>query len=301
MARTEADGVSVLEFYDPQTRVFTQVGNVQLASPRINDPYIINLGAHNDFTIDGVKGMGNVALITHGNTDGSCPITPVVDELLVANYTGFGPAQGLQFFQVEELQNLSHVQGIEYGVLAAVGRCSSNPLVLPRRMVTVPGVSAIQSWVFALGGVFITCCPCTYIYGDGSETIRAGCVFDPYFNLPAVQLGLSPRDLTSTRSQNNPTGVIGTWLTLDGFIPTVDMSLYGSTPQATRWARAVADRRVYYKNIPVAGEDGILNTPDDRILLAGGGIDYPGFGSEPTTPSAEIFLPPNINTNAPTP
>ena len=35
-----------------------------------------------DFTIDGVKGMGNLILITHGNTDDSCPVTPVMSAAL---------------------------------------------------------------------------------------------------------------------------------------------------------------------------------------------------------------------------
>ncbi len=69
VGRGTADGLTILEFFDPQTRVFTQVGTVQLAAPRINDPYIMNMGQYNNYTIDGVKGLGNVVLVTHGNTD----------------------------------------------------------------------------------------------------------------------------------------------------------------------------------------------------------------------------------------
>jgi hypothetical protein len=94
--------------------------------------------------------------------------------------------------------------------------------------------------------------------------------------------------------------VIGCWLTFDGQIPTTDIDVFGTTA-TNRWARPVAGRRVWYKNIPVAGEDGILNSPDDRILLAGGGQDYGSAGGEPTSPSSEIFLPPGVNTNAPSP
>jgi hypothetical protein len=304
VGRVNADGLTVLEFFDPQTDIFTQVGNVQLASPRINDPYLMNLGVYNDYTIDGVKGMGNVMLVTHGNTDGTCPVTPLIDEVLVANYTGFGPAQGLQFFLVEDTQTFSHVQGIEYyappDLDLTVGRCASNPVALPRRMATVPGVQGIETWVFALGGVYIFISPagCVYAYGD-HPTISSGCVFDPFFSLPAVTLGLSTRDLTSSRSASNPTGVVGTWLSLDGGIPTTDLSMFQENVQGL--AEANGMNRVFHRNIPVAGVDGILYTSDDRVLLAGGGVDYPGFGGEPTVPSAEIFLPPGATSNVPSP
>jgi hypothetical protein len=303
VARVTADGVTSLEFFDPLTGVFTQVGNLELGSPRINDPYIMNMGHYNDYTIDGVKGLGNVILVTHGNTDATCPITPLLDELLVANYTGFGPAQGLQFFRVEENQFGSHVQGIEYVADdLIIGRCASNPLYMPRRIASVPGVLPLQTWVIALGGCFITCCPCTVFYSGDHPTVGAGCVFDPFFNLLAVQLGLSPRNLTSTRSTSNPTGLIGSWLTLDGQLPTTELTAppYSGTPTA-RWGQPQGDVRVWYRNIPLPGEDGILNTPDDRIILAGGGKSYDAPGGEPTTPSAEIFLQPGGNTTVPSP
>jgi len=305
VGRGNADGILVIEFYDPQTRVFTQVSNLQLGGARVNDPFVLNLGYFNNYTIDGVLGMGNVALITHGNVDGTCPVTPLIDEHVVANYTGFGPAQGLQFFAVEDTQNGSHVQDIEYppppegpgpGYIA---RCATNPVLLPRKMAVVSGVNPIETWVIAVAGCYVPGCPPGPIYGDHAA-IRAGCVFDPFFSLPAVQLGLSPRDLISNRSKNNPTGVIGCWLTMDGALPTTDMSNYQTTPES-RWARANGIQRVFGKNITLAGEDGIMNTPDDRILLAGGGIDYYGPGAEPTTPSAEICLPPGSTNTAATP
>lgn len=301
-----ADGITSIEFFDPQTKIFTQVSNVSLFGPRVNKPYIVNLGQFNDFTPDGVQGMGNMVLITHGNTDAACPETELVDELLVANFTGFGPAQGLQFFAVEDPTNNSHVQGIEYPRPPDfVGRCGSNPVALPRRLVTAPGVGEVETWVFALAGVDIFLTPAGCVQNTISPTMRAGCVFDPFYSLAASDLGLSPRDLQSQRSRNNPLGVIGTWLTLDGQIPTTDRSLFGNTTSRTRWGRMVASARIWHRAIPIAGVDGVLNTPDDRILLAGGGTSYGvGFidvGGEPTAPSAEIFLPPNVNSEKPSP
>jgi tetratricopeptide (TPR) repeat protein len=54
------------------------------------------------------------------------------------------------------------------------------------------------------------------------------------------------------------------------------------------------DRRVWYRNAVVPGEDGIVNTPDDRILLSGGGASPVWTnGVDWTTPSSEeILLPP---------
>lgn len=302
-----ADGLTSIEFFDPQTSIFTQVSNVSLSTSRVNKPYIVNLGQFNDFTPDGVQGMGNMVLITHGNSDGTCPVTPLVDELLVANFTGFGPAQGLQFFAVEDATNNGHVQGIEYRRPPDfVGRCGTNPVGLPRRLITAPGVGDVETWVFSLAGVDIFLSPAgVCVENTISPTMRAGCVFDPFYSLAATDLGLPPRDLQSQRSKNNPLGVVGTWLTLDGQIPTTDRSLFGNTQSRSRWGHMVAAARIWHRCIPLAGVDGVLNTADDRILLAGGGTSYGvamiDLGGEPTAPSAEIFLPPNVNSEKPSP
>ena len=273
--------------------------------------HLITMGQFNDFTPDGVQGLGNMVLITHGNSDGNCPVTTLFDELLVANFTGFGPAQGLQFFAVEDPTNSSHVQGIEYPlppetIRRAVGRCGTNPVGMPRRLVTAPGVKGIETWIFSLAGEDIFVLPnglC--VENTVTPTLRAGCVFDPFFSLAAADLGLSTRDLQSQRSRNNPLGVIGTWLTLDGQIPTIDRSLFGNTIARSRWGKTVATARIWHRCIPIAGVDGVLNTPDDRILLAGGGTSYGvarvDLGGEPTAPSAESFLPPNVNSEKPSP
>ena len=311
VASGRADGLTSIEFFDPQTKIFTQVSNVSLFSPKMNKPYIMNLGQSNDFTPDGVQGLGNMVLITHGNSDGNCPVTTLFDELLVANFTGFGPAQGLQFFAVEDPTNSSHVQGIEYPlppetIRRAVGRCGTNPVGMPRRLVTAPGVKGIETWIFSLAGEDIFVLPNgACVENTVTPTMRAGCVFDPFFSLAAADLGLSTRDLQSQRSRNNPLGVIGTWLTLDGQIPTIDRTLFGNTIARSRWGKTVATARIWHRCIPIAGVDGVLNSPDDRILLAGGGTSYGvarvDLGGEPTAPSAEIFLTPNVNSEKPSP
>ena len=49
--------------------------------------------------------------------------------------------------------------------------------------------------------------------------------------------------------------------------------------------------RIYPKLVAIAGEDGIIGTPDDRVLIAGGGLD-PIDGGEPSIPSSEIVVIP---------
>ncbi|MCZ6793897.1 MAG: hypothetical protein O7J95_09835, partial [Planctomycetota bacterium] len=65
-----------------------------------------------------------------------------------------------------------------------------------------------------------------------------------------------------------------------------------STTPANRWGPHQGERRVFHQLIQLPGVDGIPNTFDDRLLLAGGGKSYPDNGGEPTSPSSEIFLPP---------
>ena len=308
-----ADGLRSLEIFDPQTSVFTQVGNVALQSARIDSPHIMNLGEFNDFTLDGVAGMGNAVLVTHGNSDDLCPNTTfnLTDDLFVASFSGFGPAQGLQLFRVEDLSNGSHTQGVEYASDLSpagatfvpaplgspggefVGRSMTNPVAMPRRIESVEGISDVSTWIFAVGGVHaVGTVGCNYFHQ--SLVMDSGAVFDPYYSLQAGALGNSTRDLAVGRSTSNPLGILGCWLILDGDIPTVGLGNFGTTP-TNNWARKPSSGRVYAVNLAVPGEDGITNTPDDRILLSGGGSDGQFQGEEPTNPSAVILIPPFAN------
>jgi len=315
VARQQAAGLSSIEFFDPTTRVFTQVSNVSVPNPRMNDPHIMNLGTFNDFTIDGTKGMGNAILITHGDSDAACPETPLQDEVFVANYTGFGPAQGLQFAAISDRQTGSHAQGVEYpppppppiDPRIFIARSGTNPVAFPRRMVNVTGQTSEQTWIASSGGIDIFETPQGCFFNTQSPTMRSGCMFDPYYSLPAVAVGFSPRDLVSQRSDTNPLGIIGCWVTLDGKIPapglTPDTFLngFGDLRTPARWAKNVASTRIFCHNMRVAGEDGVIDTPDDRMLLTGGGLDYFQIGGEPTAPSAELLVIPGANTKTPTP
>jgi hypothetical protein len=325
VGRAQAAGLSSIEFFDPITKVFTQVSNVSVPEPRMNDPHIMNLGFFNDFAIDGTKGMGNIILITHGDGDGTCPTTPLVDEVLIANYTGFGPAQGLQFAAISDRQTGSHGQGVEYlppppppiDPRGFIGRSGTNPVLFPRRMRGITGQTTEQTWVATAAGVDIFPTPGGCVYNSSSPTMRSGCMFDPYYSLPAVAVGFSPRDLASQRSDTNPLGVVGCWFTLDGSPNVPELSNFGIpvpglTPQEflrgfgdfrtpSRWARNVAATRIFCVNMRVAGEDGVIDTADDRLLLTGGGLDYAQTGGEPSAPSSELLVIPGANSNTPTP
>ena len=107
----------------------------------------------------------------------------------------------------------------------------------------------------------------------------------------------SARDLTSTRQDSNPTGVLGTWLALDGGYPSTDRIGYGDTTFSYtpgtqgKWPHNLAHRN-YCRNISVAGEDGIFDTVDDRVLCSGGGQDPFNQGGEPSVPSTELIIIP---------
>ena len=301
VGRGEADGKTSIEVFDPGTNIFTLISSVKLDDARLERPYAVNLGKYNDYTPDGVRGMGNSVLVTHGNSDGTCPTTPLVDQVFVASYTpGAGPARGIRFFEVREDQYLTHVQHMEYpGPMAPargdqIARCGTNPVSLPRKFEdAIHPVLEKQIWVFSLAGADVFATPAGCAYNHNSPAMIAGNVFDPFFNV-AANLGnnLEPRNLVNERRANpqNYLGIVGTWFTIDGNI-TSDMLSWGTTPQ-NRWPENKGLERAYTTCLQIGGVDGIIGSYDDRILLAGGGKSFGAFGGEPTAPSAEVFLPP---------
>jgi hypothetical protein len=170
-----AVGLQVLEFFDPITKSFT-VSNIR-SLPKLNDPYIINLGKFNDSTIDRVKGMGNMVLVTHGNVDDGCPVTDFND--VPWSPPGFGPAGGIQFSSIPEDLFGSHIEGVEYLALEVVARCAVNPIPMPRAIVTVPGAGNVSTWIFTTAGVDIKFVPPVCIYTYASPMMLAGSLFDP--------------------------------------------------------------------------------------------------------------------------
>jgi hypothetical protein len=225
--------------------------------------------------------MGNAILVTNGNDDQGTATSTVPDQLFIAYYsTGSGPAQGLRFFEVEEERFQSHYQSVEYGAVI-YGRFATNTVTLPYPMETTPrNDNDLASRVIFLGG----------ISNPEIEVLtRAGTIFDPFFSLrSALVYNLEPTDLVNERRTNplNFLGIVGVWFTIDGMM-THNIEDFGTTPNS-RWAQSRGYARIYTKCIQLPGVDGIRDTPDDRILLSGGG----SAGGETTSPSAEIFLTP---------
>jgi len=301
VGRGEADGKTSIEVFDPGTNIFTLISSVKLDDARLERPYAVNLGRFNDYTPDGVRGMGNSVLITNGNSDGTCPTTPLIDQVFVASYQpGAGPARGIRFFEVREDLYLTHVQNMEYpGPLAPargdqIARCGTNPVSLPRKFEdAIHPVLEKQIWVFSLAGVDVYPVPGGCAYNHNSPAMIAGSVFDPFFNVAAnLSNNYEPRNLVNERRTNpqNYLGIVGAWFTIDGNI-TSDMLSWGTTPQ-NRWPENKGLERAYTTCLQIGGVDGIIGSYDDRILLAGGGKSFGAFGGEPTAPSAEVFLPP---------
>jgi hypothetical protein len=304
-------GIQQLEFWDPVVGIFTEVPVVRLLAPRVNDPQATNLGLHNETTIDGVLGMGNVILVTHGDNDSPSGgrTSVMLSELYIATFTGFGPAQGLQLFRQDSPYD-EHSQGREaFTALGDIayefdpcgppgpGRTTSNIVPLPRRIATVGG-SNITTWVYAGVGAHLAICPPGVQTVFSTGTVAAGCLFDPFYSLTAIfDFDSSARDLRpGRRNQGNPIGVIGTWLVLDGIIPTTTLEGFGDSA----YGNYPSPNSVHFwtQLINVAGADGIDNTIDDRVLIVGGGRDIFAPGGEPSFPSTELLITPGTGSDA---
>ncbi len=310
VGRGEADAQTSVEIFDPSTNIFTLLASVKLDKPRVNDPYLVNLGEFNGFTPDGVLGMANALLVTHGNSDASCPTTPLGDKIIIADYTpGAGPGGGIRFYEVVEEQYFSLYQNTEYqGLiippdgqrLGPLGggrfmhqRCATNPVSMPRPLQTVLGVPDQSIWVYSLAGVDIFPTPAGCAYNSTSTYMLAGGVFEPFYNLrQALNNGIDPLDLVNERRVHpqNYLGILGFWFTIDGQL-SKSLADIGTTPE-NRWPTNAGRSRVYGICSPIGGVDGVVGTFDDRILLFGGGQAYASDGGEPTSPSTEVFLQP---------
>jgi hypothetical protein len=294
-----------IEVFDPSLHVFSQVGTLSLREPRVNDPQATNLGVFNEVTPDGVTGLGNVILVCNGDDNTACFNTTAESEVISANFTGFGPAQGLQFYLIAypaggtesgHLQQMEAILQLDVNSQLFQGRAQTNIVPLVREMESIPpGEMVLGTWVFNGYGVSTICTPggpAPYY----EACIASGVLFDPFYKLlDAAEFTLSPppnaRDLTLSRIDvQNPTGIFGTWFSLDGDLPNTDRIGYGDTPLG-EWAHNNVNR-CFPKLISLAGEDGIINTIDDRVLACGGGQDHQS-GGEATQPSAEVVLIPN--------
>ncbi len=309
-----------LEVFDPIAGLYLQIGTAFLLGSRVNDPQAANLGIFNDRSPDDQLGMGNVILVAQGDDNATaCFNTTIQDEVFAATFTGFGPAFGLTInrisYPASAIEN-GHFPGIEAAVVIGSafvppvptpeipmtpffpGRTMASMVALPRNVETRPGQLATSTWVYAGSGVHTWCSPAGLAtYFDG--TVASGVIFDPLYRLiPTADFTQSPRpnarDLTTTRDQNtNPMGVVGTYLAVDGKYPTTDRIGFADVPFPPNgtWGIVIA-HRLMASLIATAGEDGVYDTVDDRVLHIGGGQEPDGSGGEPSAPSAEVFIMP---------
>jgi len=302
-----------IEIYDSTQQLFSQIGSVLLRNGRVNDPQASNLGVFNQRTPDGVTGLGNAILVCNGDDNAPCFTTPPDDELFTASFTGLGPAQGLVLNRIsyQDPNNNGHFQGMEAATNTGApevpntlpphfpGRTMTNIVPLPRNIEGKGGEVQIATWIYTAVGADVFCTPNGPVdYYQG--TISSGALFDPFYRLiPAGDFALVPtpnaRDMTAARDPNtNPTGVMGTWLALDGKYPSTDRvgfadTTFSYTPGAWPATNAI---RIYPQLLALAGEDGIFDTPDDRVLLCGGGQNALQRGGEASEPAAEILVTP---------
>jgi hypothetical protein len=171
------------------------------------------------------------------------------------------------------------------------------------------GVETLVTWVITGGGFdqFPTPGGCAVIKeaSCGFTDLRNFHIFLPFYDAAILFDGsdLSPWDMTNNKSSLNPTGLLGTWLNADSAIPGIiewnpdDVGLgFDNDADATIPRGNMLKARVFHTLTQLGGEDGIVNTPDDRILVTGGGENYiTVFGGDVISLSCEVFLPPGAN------
>lgn len=314
--------LTAMDYYDPVSGTVSLAQGLLLAR-RVNDPIAVNLGADHPLTPFGDPGMANAVYILGGDADGACPegAPPVGEgttdhgELVIATFTGFGPAGGVRFSSAAAgvvSGSSTFANGHELAVLGPpCGEFSRSRTgaVLMDMLRIHEGEARISSVVVTGGGIEV-------VGGGGCATISTGlCAgevrgfqfFDPFYDVAAIgeaipldddldddgHPDLHPWEWRDRGTTLNPLGLRGTTLHFDDRIPSGDIDGYadGSGPVGLGQARAL------HTLTRIPGEDGIPGNLDDRIVAIGGtGQYWPSFGDDPLPLSSEIFLPPDAGT-----
>jgi hypothetical protein len=321
-----------MDFYDAAT------GTVNLAqglvmTKRVNDPLATNLGQDHSTTPFGDPGMGNLVLVYGGDNDEACPQgapgvgagTTDHSELLVATFTGVGPASGVRFtrFTGVTMTNIDCVppcvsNTYAFGHELAIIGCtefnrSRTQGVLMDMFRTYDNQLFLTSVIVTGGGQDNTITPggCAQTIDDfcGASQVKGFMFFDPFYDIANVGTVLPldddidddgepdvfPWDFADNGTVNNPLGIRGTWLNYDASIPDNTIEGYAD-PTSLEEAVTVNmnQGRLMHTLTRVPGEDGLLGTVDDRIVAIGGTGQYlPLYGDDALANSCEIFLPPD--------
>jgi len=320
--------MSGLETYDIANGVNT-LGQGVVLSARVNDAHLINAGRFNPLTppfdvnddglIDGgIAGVNNVILIANGDGDGSCPVSVVQNELLVATFSGFGPSNGLLLSLLSgEFTLLNNNELIFFDPMncGPFGRSEADMVSMTVErtydgMVYQTGVAVTGggAWIFIppTGGC------AEAMAGVCANEIQGFMFYDPFFNvipcaIDPVNPPFQPWDLTVNTSPINPTGVIGTILNFDDAI--ADQTCFDENADGFddnygdgSFLLALIQAKVLHTLSRVPGENGVINDLDDRIVAIGGGSSYfPNYGDEPVTISCEVIVLPDTTQPLPNP
>ena len=319
-----------MDFIDLSTQGVNLAQGLVL-SLRINDPIAINLGRDHPATPFGDTGMTNIVLVQGGDSNTPCPagssipgITTDQSELIIATFTGFGPASGARFTGVAgdtifDPANSVVTSTAAYSHEGALVGCaesfhrSGTQAVLMDMLRTYDNQSSVTSVVVTGGGASQS-----ELSGTCSSVITRPCdlslldgfmFFDPFFDI--TQVGsvlpldddvdndgipdLFPWTFANNGSLTNPLGIRGGWLNYDASIP--DNTIVGyADGVAVSDSRTVPLReaRTMHTLTRIAGADGLDGTLDDRVLVVGGSTGYfPLYGDLPCSISCEVFLPPD--------
>ena len=285
-----------------------------VAGDRVNHPVLLNLGTVRDSTLafdtdgDGdidipaIPGMTNVLLIANGdNDDPACPTGSGQNDLLVATFTGAGPSNGLTFTL---FFSNAFANGIELVVFDPMN-CgffsrSEADMVMVRTRRTYNGQTITTGVGLTAGGSFMLPTPngCVeLLQGTCANDIQGVTIYDPYYfagNDP-------PWDQTGNINPiTHPTGIAGTLINVDGLIAEGDLADADNGWAEGTFLIALFQGKMLHTLNVIPGEDGVMNTADDRVVAIGGGTSYfPNYGDEPATISCEVILLPG--TNPPTP
>lgn len=302
--------ITTVEFLDRIAGEVRSANGIQSAL-RSETPQIFNLGRYNRFTPDGVDGVNNIVMVCNGMDGFDQATTTHQSEIITVSFTGLGPSSGIDFFMNTPI---SALQGIEPAVVAnfmcagplGVGRSAAPAIQVPYiRSATFTNAagdddgsaSFFGSWVVTCGGVTLFPRMAQQYVHQTSCTlndVRAFEYFDPFYDALNAN---DPNDLDNGRDIDNhpapnpPTGVVGTWLLADNMVGLEDFAGFADS-NATA---VLPSDTVYHSLSLVPGEDGILNTQDDRLVVIGGGDDFALFGGEPVANSGLIFLPDGAN------
>jgi hypothetical protein len=196
-----------------------------------------------------------------------------------------------------------------------INRVHTNTVKVLRRVYTDYGQQSLGMLFTGAGGFFYVVMGAQIEVYDGSP-VAAGEYFDPNFS---VINGLfnpqsTPYDLMTLRkywhikngvalpSPNspgvhpNPSGIDGSWLITDGYVPGDGFEGYQPLSDTLndddRIVRFMERGRAWHTVSPLPGMDGVMDNEDDRMLFAGGGDSVLTYGGMPVVPSAVIYVPP---------